>query len=100
MEKDILLSEELRNRFGTIKINIIEQNDDYRITVLESDEGNAKSLAICMFSETPFSTELEKVHEKIKKGGLIGETIKSNGFSVVKNLCCNFSIDAPKIFNT
>jgi hypothetical protein len=100
MGKNILLSEELTNRYGMIKINILHQDNDYRTSILVDGDGNPKSIAVCMFSKELFSEGLKSAHEKIMKGGLIGETIKNCGYNVIKMQRCRFLIDTPILFNT
>jgi hypothetical protein len=82
----MLNSERIRDEFGSYGIDVLDQNDQVRVSNLYSLDGGKKitrTLAVVMYPlEIPPVILAE--HEVIEQGGSMGEVFKRNGWQVQK----------------
>ncbi len=84
--RPLLTSERIRLKFGSYGIDVIRQNTRLRVSNLYSLDGDEKitrTLAVVVYPAT-IPAAFFSEHEKIKNGQSIGETFKSNGWTVEK----------------
>jgi hypothetical protein len=81
-----LNSERIRQKFGSYGIDVLEQDQQLRISSLYSIEDGQKvtrTLAVVIYPER-IPAEIQLEHETIRAGGSMGEVFKENGWSVEK----------------
>ena len=86
--KNILLnSERIEQKFGSYGIDIVQSDNQSRVSFLYSLDPNNKNkknyhtLAIVKFKET---RKVSNIHEKILNGGSIGKSFKKEGWEIDK----------------
>jgi len=95
-----LHTERLSDKYGPIIVNISSQIKNIRISELRDMNGILRTYAITIFSDNQLSGKLNELHEKIKGGLPIGETIKKFGYNIVKKNKIEFVIHTPAVFNS
>ncbi|MFC4723224.1 hypothetical protein ACFO5O_12885 [Geojedonia litorea] len=83
MNKENLHTHTLEKLFGSIKLNILKQNETIRIVQLEDETSQVRTLAIVRFFNVK-GQNLKEAYEKILNGSLLGKTL------------CEFNIDFNK----
>lgn len=96
-----LHSARLRERFGEISLQVVKQDGLVRTSYLIDKDNTIRTLAIAIFSDKPYSTELNNIHVQVKSGSFIGETIRANGLDVIKRIRAKFklTVSEPSILN-
>ena len=83
----LLNSERIEQKFGSYGIDIVQSDNQSRVSFLYSLEPNNKNkknyhtLAIVKFKET---RQVSNIHEKILNGGSIGKSFKKEGWEIDK----------------
>ena len=78
----LLNSERIKFLFDTYEVKLISQDNHIRVSNLNANE-IMQTCAIVKFANT-LPAWLKATHNKIYQGGSIGQTIKDNGFSLIK----------------
>lgn len=94
-----LHTEKLIKKYGSISVTVIKHSDNLRLSELKDNNGILRTYAITIFSETPYSNKLMTIHNEIKNGASIGQTIKDFGCDIAKKTVANFIISTPVFFN-
>ncbi|WP_131783514.1 hypothetical protein [Legionella gresilensis] len=92
--KGLLNSQRIKLLFGHYGIDLVFQEGNFRISNLHSD-GIMRTCAIVNFS-LPIPDWLKTTHNKIYSGSSIGQTIKDQGFELVKEDAYFGIINLPK----
>ena len=86
--KDTLLnSERIENKFGSYGVDIVQSDNQSRVSFLYSLDSNNKkkknyhTLAVVKFKET---IKVSAIHKRILNGGSIGESFKKKGWEIDK----------------
>ena len=88
-----LISENFRDTFGDIHLQVIFQDKTIRLSYIRRVSDNeVLSFHIVLFTEDGIKT-LGSVHEKIVKGGLLGEVIKESGVSYTRTVSDKSFVD-------
>src|SRR3989338_4102379 len=88
-----LVSEHLRDEFGEICLEVIFQDRTTRLSCIRRTSDNeVLSFHIVLFTEDGIKT-LGSVHEKIVKGGLLGEVIQASGAPYTRTVSDATNID-------
>ncbi|MCD6018797.1 MAG: Uncharacterized protein K0S53_1918 [Bacteroidetes bacterium] len=95
-----LHTDKLTQKYGGFKISIILQEGFLRISEIRDLDNTLRTFAISTFTNSEYSEKLRNVHEKILTGLPIGETLRKNGFNVIKKILAEFTIEIPKLFNS
>jgi hypothetical protein len=96
-----LNSDAIRDRYGSYSVDVIAQSSTQRVAALRSGfEPNVicRTLAFTQF-KTPVAKELQQIHNQILDGSSIGETIRKNGFEVIKRDQKYFQITSGNLFD-
>src|SRR3989338_2438836 len=99
-----LVSEHLRDEFGEICLEVIFQDRTTRLSCIRRTSDNeVLSFHIVLFTEDGIKT-LGSVHEKIVKGGLLGEVIQASGvpytLAVSDKSCVDMDAGLASLFAT
>ena len=82
----LLNSERIAERFGNYAIEVISQDEDYRISNLYSQSNDVKTtrtLAVVDFL-SPVDSSILELHQRVLQGESLGATFKGNGWQVRK----------------
>lgn len=93
---DRLHTDVLTKRYGQITASVLRQNARFREAHLIDTKSISRTYALTFFQKSGFESEIATVHEKIRKGGMIGEEFKNAGFSVRKNVVHVFTLRIPQ----
>jgi len=86
LQPEVLNSERIKDRFGSYGIEIIQQDDNIRLSNLYSTHDGdqiCRTYAIVEFVGSDF-VDLTEVHNKIIDGASIGSTLKNDGWEIRK----------------
>lgn len=86
LSDQLLNSERIANRFGNYDIEVVSQNQDYRISNLYSEKNGVKTtrtIAVVDFLH-PVDPQIADLHESVLNGQSLGATFKNNGWKVSK----------------
>lgn len=82
-----LHTEVLKEKYGKINTHVLRDDDDTREVLLMDEKLIARTYALTIKNkEWQHNLEICEVNEAIKNGEPIGESFKSRGFSVQKNI--------------
>ena len=88
-----LISENFRNTFGDIRLQVIFQDKTTRLSCIRQAANNeALSFHIVLFAETGIKA-LGTIHEKIVAGGLLGEVIQASEVPYTRTVSEKSSIE-------
>jgi hypothetical protein len=93
-----LHSDKLIEKYGSINISVIKQDDNFRLAELKDSEGVLRTYAITIFPAILYSDKLMSIHQDVKNGSAIGQTIMEHGCDIAKRIISNFTIDTPNFF--
>ena len=82
----LLNSERIAERFGNYAIEVVSQDEDYRISNLYSQSNDVKTtrtLAVVDFL-SPVDSSILELHQRVLQGESLGATFKDNGWQVRK----------------
>lgn len=85
----------LKEKYGPIHAEILEHNELIREALLLDEKNITRTYALTFFPEATEDPEVSKIDAEIRKGGMIGETFRDNGFEIRKNVIDVFIIDVP-----
>jgi len=104
--KPLLNSDRIRQAFGNYAVDVLQADDETRISSLYSVSADPKSprvkttrtLALVRFL-VPRDPSLDREHEAIVNGASIGETFRNSGWSISKKnlLLCELSLAATDL---
>lgn len=101
---DRLHTDVLQEKYGTIRPDIIEHNEERRIIDMLDKENVSRTRAITLYPQWTDRDKLRDVDEKIKNGKLIGEAFREEGYKIRKNVIDVFTVELSesmrKKFNT
>jgi hypothetical protein len=95
MNKENLHTHTLEKLFGSIKLNILKQNETIRIVQLEDDTSQVRTLAIVRFFEVK-GQALQEAYTKILNGSLLGKTLCEFNIEFNKELIGSIQVKIPK----
>lgn len=80
--QDLLNSQRIELLFGNYEVEILLQEGNHRVSNLKANE-IMQTCAVVSFA-LPVPDWLQTTHDTIYSGGSIGQTIKNNGFNLIK----------------
>lgn len=83
---DKLHTEVLKKRYGKIHAVVYRHNSRLRISGLLDEKGVSRTHALVLFPSWTDAKKFKKIDSKIRKGGLLGETFKSEEYEIRKNV--------------
>ena len=88
-----LISENLRDTFGEIRLELIFQDKTTRVSCIRRVADNeVLSFHIVLFTEAGIKA-LGSVHEEIVKGGMLGEVIQKSGVPHTRKISDKSSVE-------
>ena len=94
MNYDSLHTSTLEKLFGSIKLEIVKQDDTIRIIKLIDSEGISRTLGIVRFLNIQ-GNSLKKAHTKILAGALLGKTLYDSDIKFNKELVGTVYVKLP-----
>lgn len=91
---DGLLSDALKERYGPIAARVLRHDAREREAHLVDLDGVTRTYSVTFLSK-PMPPPLREVNEKIRAGGLMGETFRDQGFAIRKNIFDIFIVESP-----
>jgi hypothetical protein len=92
---DRLHSDVLEDKYGPIHSIVIRHDDIIREAHLMDASDISRTYALTFFSFDRTNEEMCAINEKIKSGGLIGQTFREHGYEIRKNVIDVFTVPLP-----
>jgi hypothetical protein len=91
---DGLLSDALKERYGTITARVLRHDAREREAHLIDSQGVTRTYSVTFLSN-PMPAPLRPLNDKIRAGRLMGETFRDLGFAIRKNVFDIFVVESP-----
>ena len=92
---DRLHSDVLSEKYGRITPRVLRHDERVREAHLVDGKGVSRTYALTFFPREGHKGVLARVNARIRRGGLIGEEFKNEGYAVRKNVVHVFTLELP-----